>query len=312
MPIILFAIGFYILIKGAQILIRGASSMARIFGLSPWFVGIAIVGIGTSIPELSINLASVWNGQGIGLSTIIGSNTFNILAILGLSALFSPIMTRDSWVKDIWFNLLAITIASIFIIFPILGETSFSGITQIEGFVLLALFSVWMFILLRRPEETESREEEIFTVLVSNMMILGGIVGVFIGGRWVVQGAEFIASALGVSEALIGLSIVAIGTSLPELTVSLTAALKREPAIALGNVVGSNIFDFLGILGLTSILRPISVTSDFRFDIFAALGAGLLLILAVYFNKRHEVTRKEGVLFVLSYVLYLIIVLSRG
>jgi cation:H+ antiporter len=310
--LILFIVGFYILIKGARILVRGAISMAKIFGLSKWFIGIAIVGIGTSIPEFAVNLASTFNGQSIGLSTIIGSNTFNILFILGLSAIFMPIKMEKSWTKDFWFNFLAIIIASAFILFPIIGNGSFNGISRPEGLVLLGLFLLWIILLLRRPEDTDTKEEEIFTVLVSILMIVGGIIGVFLGGRWVIHGAEFIASYLGVSEALIGLTIVAIGTSLPELTVSVVAAINRNSAISVGNVIGSNIFDFLGILGLTATIKPIIVMDNFRFDILATLGAGIILLLALYFNKKHQITRNEGLFFILAYIVYFILVFLRG
>jgi cation:H+ antiporter len=311
-PIVLFFVGFYILIKGARILVRGAISMSRIFGLSKWFIGVAIVGIGTSIPEFAINLASTFNGQSIGLSTIIGSNTFNILFILGLSAIFMPIVMEKNWIKDIWLNLFAIVVAASFILFPIFGDSTFGGISRPEAIVLLGLFLVWITLLLRRPEETDTSEEEIFTVLLSSAMIIGGIIGVFLGGRWVIHGTEFIASILGVSEALIGLTLVAIGTSLPELTVSVVAATEKNSAISVGNIIGSNIFDFLGILGLTALIKPIAVLDNLKFDILATLGAGIILLSALYLNKKREITRKEGMFFVLIYIVYFIVIFLRG
>jgi cation:H+ antiporter len=312
LPIILFLLGFYILIKGAGFLVRGASSIARIFGLSKWFIGIVIVGIGTSIPELSINIASVFNGQTIGLSAIIGSNTFNILMILGISAIFVPISIQRLWVKDIWFNISAILVATLFILFPIFGQSSFIGISRPEAIALLILFGLWITLVLRRPEEIESSEEEIFTILLSTIMIVGGIAGVFLGGRWVIEGAEFIASTLALSQNLVGLTLVAVGTSLPELAVSVVAAFRGKPAIAVGNVIGSNIFDFLGILGITALLKPIQVMGDFRFDILATFGAGLILLFSIYFIAKDKITRKEGFLFVLAYIIYFVIIFLRG
>jgi cation:H+ antiporter len=313
LSIILFFVGFFVLVKGAQILVRGASSAARVFGLSKWFIGVAIVGIGTSVPELSINLAAVFDGGIVGLSTIIGSNTFNILFILGVSACFAPIVIRGTWKRDFWFNLGSVAIAALFILFAVVGDQSFLGITRLEGAILFGLFIWWMVLLLLQPEyDGESSEEEVFTVFVSIAMVLFGIAGVFVGGQWVVEGAETIALSFGVSEALIGLTLVAIGTSLPELTVSLVAAFRRNPTIAVGNVIGSNIFDFLGILGATALIHPITVLDDFQFDIFAALGATALLLVVLYFGKRFTLTRVEGVILIFAYLIYLVVLFIRG
>jgi cation:H+ antiporter len=313
LSIILFFVGFYILVKGAQILVRGAVSAAHVFGLSKWFIGIAIVSVGTSMPELSINLASVFDGEIIGISAIIGSNVFNSLVILGLASFITPIIIRGSWRMGFWINLATITIAASIILFPVLGDPYFVGITRPEALLLFGLFLGWMTMLLMRPEyDTESADEEVFTVFVSVALILFGVLGVFVGGQWVVDGAEAMALYFGVSEALIGLTIVAIGTSLPEFTVSIVAAWKRNPSIALGNIMGANIFGLFGILGATALIHPIAVMEDFRMDILAAGGAAVLLLLMLYLGKRYTLTRVEGTLLVLAYIIYLVVLFLRG
>jgi cation:H+ antiporter len=313
--LVLFLIGFFILIKGANWLVSGARSVAAVFNISPWFIGLVIVGIGTSIPEFSINIASVWNGNLIGLETIIGSNTFNILVIIGLSAILSPVVLRRVWVlRDLTFNILAIVAAALVIIFPIAGDPSWVGVTRPEALALAVLFLAWIVFMFHRHDTADdSVDYEVFSGFVSFMLIAVGIVGVFFGGRWVVDGAESIALLLGISPALVALTVVAIGTSLPELTVSITAFVRRQGSIAVSNVIGSNIFDFLGIIGITALMRPIPVVGSLQFDIFAALIAALALFCAMYvIGKRYTLSRFEGALLLSVYLLYLAVIFWRG
>lgn len=314
LSLILFFVGFYVLIKGAKILVNGAVSVARIFNISNWFIGVVIVGIGTSIPELSINLASVFNGGTIGLGAIIGSNTFNILFILGISALFYPILMKKEWVlRDFLINIFSVVVTAIIIIFPVFGDNSFLGVTRSEALFLFSLFIGWiLYMFYRKHSNDDNSEYKVFTVFTSFIMVLAGIIGVFVGGRWVVDGAEIIAQLFGASESLIGLTIVAVGTSLPELTVSITALIKRRTGIAVGNIVGSNIFDFLGIIGITALLRPIATFPSVQFDIFAALGATLLLFAFTFIGRRYILSRFEGLVFITVYVVYLILIIWRG
>lgn len=310
----LFVLGFYILIKGAHLLIRGATSVAKIFGLSPWVIGMVIVGIGTSIPEFSINVASVFNGNNVGLATIIGSNTFNILFILGLAAIIAPITFRRDWIRyDLPLNMFAVLIVSAFILLPLLGG-DLHGITRMEGVVLVGLLVAWvLFMLRRKPHNEYGAEEETFSWLISIAFIAIGIVGVFLGGRWIIHGAETIATIAGVSPALIGFTVVAIGTSVPELAVSIVAATKRQTSIAVGNIIGSNIFDFFGILGITALLRPVPVRDAIQFDIFATFGATLVLFTAAFvIGRKYTIGRQEGMVFVLLYLAYFAFLFIRG
>jgi len=312
--LILFFTGFYILIKGAKILVDGAISIARIFNISNWFTGVVIVGIGTSIPEFSINIASVFNNSPVGISAIIGSNTFNILFILGVSALFCPISMKKEWViKDFLFNIIAVVVSAVVIIFPLFGKSGFLGVERIEALFLLTLFIGWSLYMFNRKIDNEKNVDyKIFSAFSSFVMIIVGFIGVFVGGHWVVDGAETIAVFFNASPALIGLTIVAAGTSLPELTVSMVALFKRRTEIAVGNIIGSNIFDFLGILGITALFRPIVVPSSAQFDIFATLGSVFLLFALTFIGRKYILSRIEGLIFIIGYILYLFFIIWRG
>jgi len=312
--LILFFTGFYILIKGAKILVDGAISIARIFNISNWFTGVVIVGIGTSIPEFSINIASVFNNSPVGISAIIGSNTFNILFILGVSALFCPISMKKEWViKDFLFNIIAVVVSAVVIIFPLFGKSGFLGVERIEALFLLTLFIGWsLYMFNRKIDDEKNVDYKIFSAFSSFVMIIVGFIGVFVGGHWVVDGAETIAVFFNASPALIGLTIVAAGTSLPELTVSMVALFKRRTEIAVGNIIGSNIFDFLGILGITALFRPIVVPSSAQFDIFATLGSVFLLFALTFIGRKYILSRTEGLIFIIGYILYLFFIIWRG
>lgn len=313
--LILFIFGFFVLIKGAQYLIRGATSLARLFGLAPWFIGVVIVGIGTSIPEFSINIASVFSGNNVGLAAIIGSNTFNILVILGLAALIAPITFRQDWIRyDLPLNMMAVLLVSVFILLPVMGSTEVVGISRAEGVVLVILLMVWIFFMLKRkPLHEHNADVEVFSWFTSFVFVIAGLVGVFLGGQWIVAGAESIATLIGISPALVGFTVVAIGTSVPELAVTIVAATKRQTSIAVGNIIGSNIFDFLGILGITALMKPAPVREALQFDIFATFGATIVLFLSVLFiGSRYTIGRKEGAMFIGLYLAYFAFLFIRG
>jgi len=310
--IILFLVGFYILVKGARILVDGASSVARLFKISPWVVGIVIVGIGTSVPELAINIASAVAGTSIGVGTIIGSNIFNALFILGAVAVVGAVRFRPQWVhRDIMLTLLAILFTGAFLIFPLIGD--FSGVTRGEGAIVFLAFVGWVWFMLRQKRE-ESPDEDYtsFTLTTSLLLIIGGILGVFFGGRWVVDGASVIATWLGVGESVIALTIVGAGTSLPELTVSLAAAWRGRGDIAVGNIIGSNIFDFLGIIGITSLIRPVPFVITLIPDLAFAFVAILLILGSLFMGDDYVLKRRYGALFIALYIGYLILLLTHA
>ncbi|HXK40838.1 MAG TPA: calcium/sodium antiporter [Candidatus Paceibacterota bacterium] len=323
--LVLFVIGFFILIKGADFLIDGATSVAKRFNISNWIIGMTVVGIGTSIPEFSITLLSALGGEAdIGLGTIIGSNTFNILLILGLSAAVFPLTAKPVWItKDLVMNIYAVLAAAVLAIFPLIGG-GFFEISKGEGFVLLFLFIAWMFYLVVRNGATKRLESEegpslkIFAIPLSVLMMIGGLVGVIIGAEWVVRGGELLARAFGTSEAIIGLTVIGIGTSLPELTVSVSAARKGNVGISLGNIVGSNIFDFLGILGIAAAVRSVAFPRELVTDLMITLGAAVLLLLAMFVpgegpvrsrvsvgRSKYTLERWQGFVFIALYILYI-------
>ena len=314
--LLLFIIGFIILVTGARLLVKGAISIARILKISTWVIGIAIVGIGTSIPELAISISSTLAGNNVGLGAIIGGNTFNLLMILGLIAFFSPIYVQREWYKDIFINVGAVLTAVLVILFPLFGNNfggDFVGITQVEGGVLLALFFVWFVSMLKRDVvEDDGIDYQIFTTFASSIMIGVGIIGVFVGGRWVVSGAEAIALFFSVPPAVIGLTIVGIGTSLPELVVSLVAVINGQRGIAVGNIIGSNVFGFLGILGITGLVKPLPVLESIQSDAFiAVLVAVVVAVLIMFVGKRGMLSRAEGIFLILSYIAYLFFILMN-
>lgn len=299
LTLILFIVGFYILIKGASILIDGATSIAKKLGVSAWVIGLTIVGIGTSIPEFSITFISNLVGESdVGLGTIIGSNTFNILFILGLSALLRPILIKK---RDVGKELI-LNIASVIIVILL----AFGGINQLEAVILLALFILWMYQVVKTaPKLVDSQESfPIFTVSVSIFMIIAGLAGVILGARWVVDGAVFIANLIGVKESLVSLTAIAIGTSIPELTVSVVAALRGNPGLSVGNVIGSNIFDFLGIIGLSSLFKPIFISQLMIYNAIGTILAATLLFSLIIFGRRTTLGRLEGGLMIVSYLAY--------
>ena len=313
--ILLFFLGFYILIKGSSFITDGAANLARQLNISTWVIGLVIVGIGTSVPEFSITLISNFFGrEGIALGTIIGSNTFNILFILGVSAVFFPLTFKERWVKrDLVWNIFAVLAALLVATYSLYGGEN-SIISRTEGLVLLTLFCVWIYYSLKRPDDTsvDAGSARAFTLPVIIFMIFMGLAGIIFGGKWVVDGAVVIARDLGLSERLIGLTIIGIGTSLPELVVSLTAAYKKQVGIAVGNIIGSNIFDFLMILGFSAVFSPVVFEPELYVDILVTFISAAALIALLFLGKRYVLTRSKGLLLIAAYILYLVYLAARG
>ncbi|MDP2629735.1 MAG: calcium/sodium antiporter [Candidatus Harrisonbacteria bacterium] len=304
--LILFLFGLFILVGGANLLVSNALGIARRFNISPMVAGLLIVGVGTSIPELSITLVSNFTGNGeIGIGTIIGSNIFNLLIILSLAALIFPLKIKDHWIKrDMKWNVLAVVLVMA-LLFPFLGETATIG--RLEGLLLLSLFAVWAVQVFRSPrsQENNAPSVRILALPLGILMIMAGIVGVVLGGKWVVGGALALAQLFSVSPSIIALFIVGIGTSLPELVVSLVAALKRETGIVVGNIVGSNIFDFFMILGAASLMKPLSFDSSLILDLAVGLLAASLILLFLFVGERYTITRVKALLALGLYFLYI-------
>lgn len=326
MTYLLFFVGFGLLVKGADYLVDGASSIAKRFGIPTLVIGLTIVAFGTSAPELVVSVASALSGSGdIAIGNVVGSNIANILLILGLSSIFYPLAVKKSTVKNeiplaLLASLLVVLLAGDkFIDSPIVSSVNgqvFSGLSRIDGLVFLSFFLVFLFYTFAISEVEASDKTEvplkIFPLWQSVSMFIIGLLMLIFGGDWVVKGATLIARNMGISEALIGLTIVAVGTSLPELVTSITAAYKGDADIAIGNVVGSNIFNVFFILGTSSIISPLSFSPLILGDSVFAVFATLLLFASIFIGKRGIIEKWQGVSFVALYFLYTVILISRG
>lgn len=309
--ILLVVVGFICLIFGANWLVDGASALAKKYKVSDLAIGLTIVAFGTSAPELVVNIIGSSKGYSdIVLGNIIGSNNFNLFIILGISGLIIPITVQSStaW-KEIPISLFAAVVILFFI-----NDFKFSGpsyLSRAEGFIMLALFFLFLFYVYNQMK-SEPKAQTVYvhkSTLKIWGLILIGLSGLVIGGQFVVLNAVSIANSLGVSEKIIGLTIVAAGTSLPELLTSIVAASKKNSDIAIGNVVGSNIFNLLLILSISSIIKPVEYNPKFNTDLLILIGGTIFLIIAMLTGKRKKLDRWEaGILFgfYLFYTVYLI------
>ncbi|NTW24978.1 MAG: calcium/sodium antiporter [Lentimicrobium sp.] len=303
--------GLVLLIFGSNWLVDGASSLARKLNISDIVIGLTVVAFGTSSPELVVNLIASINGNTeIAIGNILGSNIFNILAILGITSLIMPVAVKNNTVwKEIPFSILAILIVAFMANDVFIDGYQKNEISRIDGLVLLGFFSIFMaytFVLARQSGPLMEVEKITMSVPKSGLYVIVGLAGLFFGGRFLVMGAVDIARTFGMSESVIGLTVVAAGTSLPELATSITAALKKNSDIAIGNVVGSNIFNVFFILGTSAVIRPLPFSVHSNFDIFTVLIASLLLFLFVFIRKGRKIDRIEGSFFILLYIAYTI------
>ncbi|MBP9801587.1 MAG: calcium/sodium antiporter [Candidatus Moranbacteria bacterium] len=316
---LLLPVGFVFLIKGADFLVDGASSVAKRLGVSALAIGLTIVAFGTSAPELIVNIfASIHGNTDIAIGNILGSNIANILLILGISAIIFPLAVKKGTVwKEIPFSLLAVVVMALMASDAFIDGGIFSGLTRVDGLVLIAFFIIFLYYTfgISRIQAADAVEAPIihhYSLSRSCIMIVFGLVGLTVGGKWIVDAAVALTSTLGVSEALIGLTVVAIGTSLPELATSAMAAYKKDVDIAVGNIVGSNIFNIFWILGISSIINPLPFSSVLTSDVLVAILATLLLFAALFIGKRHTLERWQGACFVMLYVSYLVYLVLRG
>lgn len=315
---ILFVVGFVFLIKGADLLVEGATSIGKRLNISSIVIGLTIVSFGTSLPELLVNLIASYNDNpDIGVGNVLGSNIANILLILGVSALINPLpITKNTYFIEVPFSLTATLLVGFLANAAIFGSTNDYVISRPDGIILLFFFVLFMgyvyIVSKQRKAEFSSGEYKEMSWAKSIVLILIGMVGLYFGGQWVVDGAIVIAKNLGMSDAFIGLTVIAIGTSLPELVTSAVAAFKKDTDIAVGNVVGSNIFNLLWILGLSATIKPIPYSVISNSDIFMIIASSTALILAVVVGKRPIISRWEGFFFLVAYVWYISFLVQRG
>ena len=326
MSYILLVIGFVLLIKGADIFVSGASNISKRLGIPSVIVGLTIVSLGTSAPELAVSAISAIKGNNeIAVGNVLGSNLFNTLVVLGVTTIIMTLTIKKSEVKrDYTINILATTVLLFLTFTTILGGRD-NYISRLDGIVLLiGCISYITYLVLSvkgGKVSSENIQEELAVESVSEISIFKsiikliiGIAGIVIGGQVVVDSATNIATSLGMSEKLVGLTIVAIGTSLPELVTSVVAALKGEEDMALGNILGSNIFNILLIIGLSSAISPIAVSNNLLFDFIFLIIVTLIIGIMIFFNKKEEKNfgKKEGIILVAFYVFYMAYIIIRN
>lgn len=320
--ILLFLLGIVLIIVGANYLTEGASTLARRMGLSPLVVGLTIVAFGTSAPELIVSLMSALKGNAdIAMGNVIGSNIFNILAIGGVTALVAPITITQSTIR----REIPLMLLSFLVLFFLSYDTIFAGtagtteniLSRGEGLTLLGFFLIFLtytFAIAKdAPDDPHADHTPIrsYSLWLLVLFILGGLAALIYGGDLFVSSASSIARTFGMSESFIGLTIVAAGTSLPELATSVAAALKKQPEIAVGNIVGSNIFNIFLILGVSSTITPIRIGGVTALDFLVMIVAGLMLyIFAVLFGQR-VVKRSEGAILALSFIAYTVYLIMQ-
>ena len=306
MEYILLIVGFVLLIKGADLFVDGASSVAAKLKVPSLIIGLTVVSMGTSLPEAAVSIsASLSGNNSISLGNVIGSNIFNLLMVVGVSSAILPIVTdRDMLKRDMPINI-GVTV--------LLGILLFDGnLSRLEAMLLLLLLVAYMFLLIRSAlkNRVEAEETKVLPWVKSIVFIVLGMAAIIGGGQLVVNSAKTIALALGMSETLVGLTVVAIGTSLPELVTSVVAARKGDSGIAMGNVIGSNLFNILFILGMAGVIKPMTGDAAFFIDTGILLGISALMLLFA-FTKR-KISRVEGITCVLLYVAYTAYIIMRA
>ncbi len=318
LQLLLLVFGFVLLIKGSDWLVKGASALAKTYKVPDIVIGLTIVSFGTSMPELLVSLLAANSGAtDIAVGNILGSNIANVLLILGIAAIIYPLRVKrkTTWI-EIPISMMAAVLLGFLAHFGFESLPNHAKIGRGDGVVLLIAFAAFMWYIIDLVKKGKDAPfEEHFEAMngwkCTAYIVLGiGVMG--FGGKLSVDAAILLARSWGVSEALIGLTVVAVGTSLPELATSAVAAYKKQTDIAVGNVVGSNIFNILWILGVSSSIKPLPFRSEINFDFAVTIGSSMLLFLFMFIGKRHEIGRWKGIVFVLLYVSYVIYLINRG
>jgi cation:H+ antiporter len=298
-------IGFVLLIKSADWLVVGATALAKKLGVSDLVIGLTVVAFGTSMPELFVNIfSSIQGNTEIAMGNVVGSNIFNILLILGVASLIRPlVVTKGTVWKEIPFSLLAALVLGVLANDVFFDRSSPSVLSRIDGLVFISFFAMFMYYIfsISRGRESRSPDKESKTgIFRLSALVACGLCGLAFGGKLVVDGAVAIAVRLGVSQSLIGLTIVAAGTSLPELATSAVAAYKKNSDIAVGNIVGSNIFNIFWVLGVSCLIRPLPISAQTNADLLMLIGTSLFLFFSMFIGKRRTIDRWEGAVFLSS------------
>lgn len=309
--IVLLILGLVFLVKGADFFVDGSSSIAKKLKVPTLIIGLTLVSIGTSLPEAAVSItASIKDTQDMGLGNIVGSSIFNTLVVVGLCSVFIPaIISKEITRYDLPIYLFIILLLLLFgfIITP-------NTLDRIESGILFAIFIIYMIFIVYRAKKSKEASEDMEQIKerktsIAILLTLIGMAGVIGGGILTVNSAEYLAGVMGMSELLIGLTVVAVGTSLPELVTSLVAAKKGHNDIAVGNAIGSSILNIVFILGLSGVLKPINVSAEALLDIMVMLGGGLIIFISALLSKK--VNKSTGLILTLIYVSYLILIILR-
>lgn len=320
MDYLLLIVGVILLIKGADLFVEGSSKIAKALKIPPIIIGLTIVAFGTSTPEASVSIAaSISSSSGISLGNVIGSNIINISLILGIVAIISPLkVERKTIIKEIPLALLGSVALLVLLLDKSLTGSLANSLSQADGIILLLLFAVFLYyiieVAIKSKNNHKEQELEKLSPKAKKLALLKfflGLGGLVFGGYLVVENAQSIAISLGMSETLVGLTIVAIGTSLPELITSIVAAIKKESEIALGNIIGSNIFNIMFVLGISSTIRPIVLEQNLNLDLILTI---ILTLLVMIFSTTHnrKINRIEGIIILSIYIAYLSFIIFRN
>ncbi len=328
LPYPLFILGFVLLVKGADWLVEGTASIAKKFNIPDIIIGLTIVSLGTSMPELIVNLLASFDGSpDLAIGNILGSNVANILLILGVTAIISPlIVNRNTMLIEIPFSLTAALLFGFLANANLKAEFLRSNLSEkvitnglelnrVDGAILLVFFLMFMLYIFKfanqSGEPSEDEEIELLPDWKTGLYIALGCICLPLGGEFIVSGAQSVAKQMGISESVVALTIVAIGTSLPELAASAVAAFKQKTDIAIGNAVGSNIFNVLWILGLSAMIAPLPFQEISNLDVAMIILASMLLLIVLAVGKQYQIGRKTGIFFLLVYVMYIVMLINR-
>lgn len=319
MDYIILILGFVLLIKGADIFVDAASNIAKKFKIPSIIVGLTIVSLGTSAPELAVSLISSMEGSnGIAIGNVLGSNIFNTLMVLGITAIIMPILIKKSTMfKDYLVNIV-VSLGLLILTFGRILFNKEAELSRLSGIILLIGCIIYTFYLIKTAKNSDAEEEEEdrndYKIGASIVKIIIGIIGIVVGGNLVVNSSSSIAYSFGLSDKLVGLTIVAMGTSLPELVTSIIAAIKGENDIAIGNVLGSNIFNILLILGVSSTINPILVSSSLIVDMIFLIFISIVLGIFMFTGKKEKLSlgKIEGLVLVLLYICYMVFIIYRN
>jgi cation:H+ antiporter len=315
MDYIILIVGLIILIYGANLLVQGASSFAKMLKIPNLVIGLTVVAFGTSFPELIINVFASSQGQSeLAVGNVVGSNIINILLVIGLAAMIKPMHIQNNTVRfELPFALLAMALLFVVANDNLIDHTSFSILQRSDGIIFLSFFLIFVYytfvVSTHSNEPDDGHDVKEMSKLKSGLFILIGLVGLYFGGEFIVESATKLALSWGLSEVVIGILVIALGTSLPELATSIVASFKGNADMAIGNIVGSNIFNVFLVLGTSAIISPIEFNPSINIDLGVAFLATILLFAFVFTGKGRKVDRLEGSIFLLLYIGYVVYLL---